>query len=168
MSCECNEELLARYAENDLTAEERRRADEHLAACDRCRMSLALYGSLESSLVARGAERPSDRAASRRVMKRIRREERFSFISSPRGALVIISSVVLLSVILTIVFAVLLGTSPEPGGVPSTGMERYVTGIPDLIAHALGGEIWVIVTVYVALALLFAAAGSLTVKYARY
>ena len=167
MSFECNEELIARYAEGDLTARERRRIDEHLASCERCRISLALFENLESTLAIRSAERPSGRAAARRVMKRLHRDEGFSLVTSPRGAALIIGSVVLLSVIVTVLFALFLGISPEPSGAPHPGIERYLTGIPDLIAEALGGETWVIVTVYGALAILFAAGGSLTLRYAR-
>jgi hypothetical protein len=169
MNCERIEELLTRYVEGDLAADERRMVDEHLAACERCSLSLELFSSLEASLIARKAEIPSAGASSRRIMKRLRRDEGYTFICSPWGAPVLIGSVVLLSVILTVVFGRLLAQpSPSESGTLFVRIERFFAHIPDLIVGALGGEYWLIITVYVALALCFAAAGSLTVlRYSR-
>jgi anti-sigma factor RsiW len=169
MNCERAEELLSRYAEGELTANERRTVDEHLAGCERCRMSLELFSSLEASLVARKAERPVARAAARNVVKRLRGEEGRTFITSPWGAPVIIGSVIALSVVCTIAFGLLVGPAPpsEPGAA-LTGIGGFFAGIPQFIVDTLGGETWLIVAVYVALAISFATAGGLAVlRYAR-
>ena len=170
MNCERIEDLLVRYAEGGLAAEERRAVDEHVASCGECRTSLELFVSLEESLVALKAERPSARASSRSILKRLRREKGQTFIISPWGAPVLIGSVVLLSVILTALFGVIL-EQPSPSGSEAlfADIEAFFARIPHLIVQALGGESWLIITVYIGMALCFSAVGSLAVlRYSRY
>jgi hypothetical protein len=163
MNCEKMEMLLARYASGDLSDDEEFIVQVHLAACGGCRDSLEVYASLESALVSRTGERPSARAASRDIMKRLRREEPHGFVSSLWSAPVIIGTVVALSILLTIVLGLLLDDSPTASqGIPGlTGLERYFAGIPEWIAGVFGGETWLIFLVYGAVAVGFVGLGSL-------
>jgi anti-sigma factor RsiW len=169
MSCEEMDGLLARYTAGDLTDEEEFVVRVHLSACVECRKSLEIYESLESALDARSKERPSSRRASRAIMRRLRRDEPYAFVSSLWGAPVIIGAVVALSIILTVVFGLVGGPSSVPQGIPGlTGWERYITGIPEWISGTLGGETWLIFLVYSAVAAGFILSGSLVMlRFAR-
>jgi len=162
--------LLARHAAGDLTDEEEIIAQVHLAVCEECRESLEIYASIESALVSRAGERPSARAASRDIIKRLRREEPHAFVSSLWNAPIIIGAVVALSILLTAVLGRLLDSPPTaPQGTPGlTALERYFAGIPEWIAGVFGGEIWLIFAVYGAVAVGFVVLGSLVMlRFAR-
>jgi len=169
MSCEEMEKLLARYAAGDLTDDEEFVVRTHLSVCADCRKSLEIYESLESALGARSEERPSARVASREIVKRLRREEPHPFVSSIWSAPAIIGAVVALSILLTVLFALVAGSPPSTRTAPvMDGWERYLTGIPELIAGALGGESWLIFLVYSAVAAGFILSGSLVMlRFAR-
>ena len=170
MSCEEMEMLLARYASGELTEDEEFIVDVHLSVCEKCRESLEIYEMLESELLSRPRELPSCRAASRRVMKRLRSEEPEAFMHSIWTAPAIVGVVVALSVILTVIFGLINGGSTagsrEIPGMP--GIDRYFTVIPDWISGFFGGEIWLLLAVYGLMATGFVAMGGfLALRYVR-
>lgn len=170
MSCEEMEKVLARYASGDLSDEEKFIADVHLSACEECRESFEIYKALESGLLSRAKERPSPRAASRRIMKRLRAEESDAFISSIWTAPAIIGVVVAISILLTITLGLLGGGSTaEPQRTPGlTGLERFFAEAPDWIAGLFGGEIWLMLLVYGLIAVGFVVTGGLiTLRFVR-
>jgi anti-sigma factor RsiW len=170
MSCEEMEEILARYASGDLTDEEKFIADVHLSACEECRGSLEIYKALESDLVSRPKGRSSSRAASRRIMKRIRLEEPQAFTYPLWSAPAIVGAVVAISIILTVALGLLGGgSSNAPQRIPGlTGLERIFAEAPDWIAGLFGGEVWLISAVYGAVAVGFVLMGSLmTLRFVR-
>lgn len=170
MSCKEMEKELARCASGDLTDEEEFIVEVHLSACEKCRKSFELYKALESTLVSRTGERPPARAASRSIMKRLRREEPHTFVSSFWNAPAIVGSVVALSILITAALGLLFDSSSgTPQGIPGlTGLERYFTGIPDWIAGLFGGEIWLMFLVYGVMAAGFVMLGSLmTLRFVR-
>ena len=71
MNCDSIEELLSRCVEGDLSREEERLVNEHLAGCESCRRELALYRELEESLLSLKEDIPSPAAVSGRVVKRL-------------------------------------------------------------------------------------------------
>jgi len=162
MSCEDMEEMLARYASGDLTGDEAFVVRMHLSLCEECRASFEIYRSLESALDARSGERPPARGATRKIVARIKREEPHAFVSSLRTAPLIIGAVVVLSILLTAAFALIGGSRHVPQRMPGpVAWERYIAGMPDWIAGALGGEAWLIFLVYSGLAAGFILSGSL-------
>jgi len=169
MSCEEMDILLARYAAGDLTDDEEFVVETHLSVCGECRASLEIHESIESALCARSRERTSARGASREVVKRLHREESQAFISSIWNVPAIIGAVVVLSILFTALFALVGGSSPSGRRtLVMSGWERYFTGIPEWIAGALGGETWLIFTVYSAVAAGFILSGSLVMlRFAR-
>ena len=168
MSCDEMDRLLARYASGELTDDEEFILQVHLSVCGDCRETLELYRMLESGLVSRAKERPSSRAASRALTKRLRVGGHRTFVSSPWSAPAIIGTVVALSILITLVFGLLAdgGAAQEVTGL--TGWERFFTEIPDWIAGLFGGDIWLISAVYGAVALGFVLTGSLvTLRFVR-
>ena len=170
MRCEEMEKLLSRYASGDLTEDEEFIVQVHLSACGECRESLELYEMLESGLVSRAKERPSARAASRSIMKRIRKEEPEAFTTPIWSATAIMGAVVAISIILTVALGLLgAGSTAQPRGAPGlAGIERFFTGMPDWIAGLFGGEVWLMFLVYGLMAVGFVCAGGLvTLRYVR-
>ncbi len=169
MSCDEMDILLARYAAGDLTDDEEFVVETHLSVCGECRASLEAYESIESALLARSKERPAARGVSREIVGRLRREEPRAFISSIWSAPAIIGAVVALSILFTALFALIGGSSTSTQTTPVMGgWERYFTGIPEWISGMLGGETWLILAVYGALAAGFILSGSLVMlRYAR-
>ncbi len=170
MSCEEMDKLLARYASGDLTEDEEFVVTVHLSVCDDCRESLELYRALESGLLSRAEERPSPRAASRSVMKRLSVEKHRPFFSSLWSAPAIVGTVVVLSILITLAFGLYTQRASTTGqGIPGlTGWERFFTGIPDWIAGLFGSETWLISAVYGAVAVGFVLTGSLvTLRFVR-
>lgn len=79
MNCNRIEELCARYYDGDLSDEERRTVDEHVAGCAACRQSLEAFAALETSLGSLKEDIPSWKRAEARFFRRpqIRRRRLF-------------------------------------------------------------------------------------------
>ncbi|MBI2863654.1 MAG: zf-HC2 domain-containing protein, partial [Chloroflexi bacterium] len=58
MMARCDRELLSRYRDGEVTAEERRQVEAHLASCPDCRAILAAYGQIGRSIADLGRPRP--------------------------------------------------------------------------------------------------------------
>jgi anti-sigma factor RsiW len=71
MSCKHFEELLTAYAEGEVTADEKRRVDDHVESCEACREALAFYVSLETSLLDRRSLPPSAARTAHRVVRAV-------------------------------------------------------------------------------------------------
>jgi predicted anti-sigma-YlaC factor YlaD len=78
MNCTRIEELLVQYIEGDLSVEECRTIDDHLASCVECRHSLETLLSLEESLGALKETIPSWKTAEARFSRRAGLTKRYS------------------------------------------------------------------------------------------
>ncbi|MFA4948928.1 MAG: zf-HC2 domain-containing protein [Candidatus Krumholzibacteriia bacterium] len=78
MNCNRIEELLVQYLEGDLSANERRTVDAHVASCAKCRRSLETFMSLEESLGTLKETVPSWKTAEARFSRRAGLEKRRS------------------------------------------------------------------------------------------
>jgi len=78
MNCSRIEELLVPYLEGDLSADDRRAVDAHVASCADCRASLATFMSLEESLGTLKETIPSWKTAEARFSRRTGLEKRRS------------------------------------------------------------------------------------------
>ncbi|MDD4858321.1 MAG: zf-HC2 domain-containing protein [Candidatus Krumholzibacteria bacterium] len=67
MSCDQIEQFLPRYMENDLSEDDRRMIESHLASCAKCRRSLEAFAALEESLTSLKTAVPSWRTADERL-----------------------------------------------------------------------------------------------------
>jgi|WetSurMetagenome_2_1015567.scaffolds.fasta_scaffold06610_5 anti-sigma factor RsiW len=76
MNCNSIDELLARYPEGDLSDDERRSVDEHVASCAECRRSLEAFMTLEESLGSLKETVPSWKTAEARFSRRAGLEKR--------------------------------------------------------------------------------------------
>lgn len=178
MSCEKFEDLLPLYVDGELAGGERRRVDEHLAACELCRESLAFYRELETALVSRRDLRPSPARAAAAVTARFGLRRRWrpldAWIGVPAVASAgfILLGVVLfvyrgpVSVFFTGVAERILGLFGEQF---STGLSRAVEAWTRGIGQIAGlGNEWVLLSIYAGLFALIMLTGSwMVLKFVR-
>lgn len=164
MNCDLIEELLPFYHEGTLTDTERAAVTEHLASCPRCRESSSVFAALERTLVTRRNELPRAGRISDAVSARL---------ATPRKRF--IPALQLIATILMGIFAmaailVHLVRSESIAGISArieTGYGAFVTlitGMPERIVEAAGGELWILWTVYLTLTVSFVIAGRIVSK----
>lgn len=149
MSCEKFEDLLPLYAEGDLSAQERRRVDEHVASCARCRESLAFFSELETSLSSLRELRPSPGRTAASVSERLglrpRRYARRSFVNVPAIAS---AGFIVLGLVLYDLRSLVAEFFVRMGVGASNGYSRAVTDLTQGAVRASGGSEWVLIGVY--------------------
>jgi predicted anti-sigma-YlaC factor YlaD len=69
MNCDLIDESLPRYMENDMSEDERRTIDRHLASCAKCRRSLEVFAALEESLTSLKTAVPSWKTTDERLSR---------------------------------------------------------------------------------------------------
>jgi anti-sigma factor RsiW len=148
VSCEKFEDLLPRYAEGDLSTEERGRVDDHMASCERCRESLAFYLELETSLASLSGLRPSPvrtaAAVSDRLGLRPRRRARRSFVNVP---VIVSAGFIVLGLVLYDIRAFVMAFFVRMGVGASNGYSRAVTDMTQGAAQVGGGGEWVLLAI---------------------
>ena len=142
------EELLPRYIEGDLTAEQKRAVDEHLSSCDDCRDALGLYTSLEKTLIALKRERPSSKRIYAGIERRLPLDPVFSPLSLLRNPTILGSAAVSLIAILTILFREQLSLAlTRFGGFSFDSLTGSFEVIPEWIVRSTGGDAWMLVLI---------------------
>ena len=150
------EELLPRYIEGDLTAEEKRIADEHLSSCEECRDVLDLYASLERALVSFKKERPSPKKTYAAISRRLPIDPIFSPLSLLRSPAVLGTAAVTLISILTILLREQLGTALSNfSGLSFESLTSSLEIVPEWIISITGGNAWMLVLIVAIETLLF-------------
>jgi anti-sigma factor RsiW len=149
MNCNRIEELLARYIDGDLSAEESRTVDEHLASCAECRDSLASFVTLEESLGNLKEAVPSWRTAEARFSRRAGFAKRRSIRELVFNAPVIAGlSFVALGVVLflrgNVIFPVIRSLGPRFAVV----FDGFVRSLSRLFTDAAGLNIVVLIAIY--------------------
>ena len=161
MNCDRIEKLLPRYHEGDLSDTERSMAAAHIASCARCREASAVFAELERALTARRDELPRSGEIAEAVIARL---------ALPRRHRPRLSRWILRMVPGLLALAAVLPPLAQGGsfsgitGKLATGYSAFVaflTAIPDLIAGTAGGEWWVLLAVYLVIAVSFSVAGSM-------
>ena len=161
MNCDVIEELHPRYHEGDLSDAEYAMVASHIASCGRCREASAAFAELERALTARRNELPRSGEIAGAVIARLAlpRSRRPRL---PRWVLHLVSGMLTLAACLLPL--ALQGSFTRIGGKLETGFNAFVvfvTEIPDHIAGAAGGEWWVLLTAYFAIAVSLAIAGGI-------
>jgi anti-sigma factor RsiW len=149
MSCRHIDEMLPRYLENDLSADDRRGIDEHLASCERCRQSLETFRELEESLGELAASVPSWEAAeaglARRFGMRPRRPIAAVFISAPFIAGL---SFIVLGVALFVRGKLILGAMQPLGPRYSIALDGFTRMISGWFAAVAGVDVTLLLVIY--------------------
>ncbi len=178
MSCDAFDDLLPLYAEGELGADERKRVDEHVAACASCRESLSFYRELESSLVSRESLRPSPAKAAAAVTARLGLRKRSRTLDAHVGVPALASAgFILLGIVLFVFrgavarfFTDAAGRSvglpgPEFSNDVSRAVEGWTRGVGQIAG--LGNE-WVLLSVYAGILALVLLTGSwMVLKFVR-
>jgi predicted anti-sigma-YlaC factor YlaD len=117
MDCDNVSRLLAAYLDNEVTAEERRQIDAHLAVCRRCRKELDDLAAAQNSLRRALKEVTTDTGAPRDTWKQIETglqiyRPSFLFLMRTRRRR-LVATIILAAVIVTL--AILWGTGVLPG-----------------------------------------------------
>lgn len=149
MSCSRIEELLVQYIEGDLSAEERRAVDEHLASCAECRGSLETFKSLEESLETLGETVPSWKTAEARFSRRAGIEKRRSIPAFIFNAPLIAGiSFVVLGVVLFLKGNVLFPALESLGPRFAASFNGLVQDLSRLFADAADLNVVVLISIY--------------------
>jgi predicted anti-sigma-YlaC factor YlaD len=149
MNCNRIEELLAQYLENDLSSDERRSVDAHLASCAECRLSLETFVSLEESLGALKDAVPSWKTAEERFSRRAGLEKRRWIPASVLNAPFVAGlSFVALGVALfmrgNVIFPALRSLGPRF----ATGFDSFAQSLSRLFADAAEVNVTLLVAIY--------------------
>jgi|WetSurMetagenome_2_1015567.scaffolds.fasta_scaffold190824_3 predicted anti-sigma-YlaC factor YlaD len=117
MDCKEVSGLLAAYLDNEVTAEERRQIDAHLAVCKSCRQELADLAAAQNSLRRAFKEATSDTGLPRDAWKQIEPglgvyRPSFLFLLRTRKRLVIAT---IAAIVIIVTLAVLWGLGILPG-----------------------------------------------------
>jgi anti-sigma factor RsiW len=162
--------LLPAYVEGDLTPEEKGRVDAHLGDCEECRESLAFFASLEKTLIERRHERPSDRAAARRIARRL--GYRWS-LAPYLGGLPAAASLAFIGLGIALFIArdavrdffARVGSAHIPDG---AGVSETVRGLIAVLESVSAGSAWTWPLVYVGcLALIFLSGTWMVLRWVR-
>jgi anti-sigma factor RsiW len=153
MNCEHIDEMLPRYLENNIPADERGGIEEHLASCARCRQSLETFRELEESLGELASSVPSWDAAEARFVRRFG-------MRSPRPIIAVFTSAPFLAGLSFIALGVVLFVRGNLilGAMQSLGPRYAITF--DGFARTLSG--WFTVAAGLDVTLLLAIYGLLT------
>lgn len=149
MNCRHIEELLPRYLENDLSADDRRGIDEHVASCARCRQSLETFRELEESLGELAASVPSWKAAEAGLARRFGMRPRRSIaavLESP--PFVAGLSFVALGVVLFVRGKLILGAMQSLGPRSSIALDDFARTISGWFAAAAGVDVTLLLVIY--------------------
>ena len=169
MKCSEIEELMPGYLEGSLSESSRRDVEAHIASCEACRESLAIFASLERSLEGLKTAMPSWKTAEARFMRE-------AGLSRRRSALRVLCAP---PVVAGLSLAVIGFVAIRMGGVFFNGLEgllsRFALSLGDLgragsesLAAFANTDLVTIVTVYdVTLVAIIAGTGALALKYVR-
>ena len=186
MRCAQTELLLAGYAAEDLSPDDRERVDEHVRACATCAASLVAYRELEGLLLEHHLERTPATWTARQVVRQLGLTRR-------RGILGVVTMVARMAAVLTglpgIIATSLVGAGillsfagdstrrvlTDFGNMLSQRLPAAIAQLPitiDRAANSLNattnGQEWLPLTVYLSLFLVIAAAGSwMVLKFVR-
>ena len=117
MDCKDVSRLMAAYLDNEVTAEERRQIEAHLAGCLRCRKELADMAAAQNSLRRAFKETASETPLPRDTWKQIQpgleeiNRPSFLFLFRTRRRR-LIATVILAAIIITLVILWVLGVLP--------------------------------------------------------
>lgn len=166
MKCHEIENLLPRYTEDNLSAEEKLHVSRHLEACAHCRESHAVYAYLEESLEGLKVELPSPEIISRTVMHRVksrRKQNRFSPASVWNFPVIANFLLIMSGIIIFTYREAISRIAPGIGEGFVGAVEYFAENLPRWIIRAAGGETWVLATVLILCALLMTLTGGLAV-----
>jgi anti-sigma factor RsiW len=149
MNCNRIEELLVLYIEGDLSADERRSVDAHVASCAECRASLSTFMSLEESLESMREAVPSWKTAEARFSRRAGFGKRRSIPELVFNAPVVAGfSFVALGVVLFLKGNVLFPALRSLGLRFAASFDAFAQSLSRLFADAAGLNITVLVAIY--------------------
>jgi anti-sigma factor RsiW len=149
MNCNHIEELLVQYIEGDLSADERRTVDAHVASCVECRASLATFMSLEESLGTLGEAVPSWKTAEARFSRRAGIEKRRSIPAFVFNAPFIAGlSFVALGVVLFLNGNVLFPAMRSLGPRFAASFDAFAQDLSRFFANAAGLNVTVLIAIY--------------------
>jgi anti-sigma factor RsiW len=149
MNCNRIEELLVLYIEGDLSADERRTVDGHVASCAGCRASLATFMSLEESLGHLKETVPSWKTAEARFERRAGIEKRRSIPAFVFNAPFIAGlSFVALGVVLFLRGNVIFPAIQSLGPRFAASFDVLAQNLSRFFANAAGMDATVLVAIY--------------------
>jgi hypothetical protein len=155
MNCNRIEELLVPYLENDLSDEERRAIDAHVASCEECRRSLEAFTALEESLGDLKETVPSWKTAETRFVRSVGFDGRRSIPALVFNAPVFAGfSFVALGVVLFLRGDVLFPAIRSLGPRFAASFDSSVQSLSRLFADAAGLNVTALVAIYGLLTLL--------------
>ena len=154
MSCQNYEELIIRYSEDDVSAQERAAVDSHVAECSACADALAEYQALETSLLSRREMLPHPARTINAVVARVGLVEKppwWSFIVRPISVPAALSTALIaLGVVLFLArdsaAQWLSGVLPTEGS--ADGLARFIESLGDSVVSFAGANQIVVMTLY--------------------
>jgi anti-sigma factor RsiW len=154
------EELIPRYLDDDLSEDERRMFDAHLASCAECRSSLETFKALEDSLVELAVAVPSWRTAEARFTRSLGFRQRRAGVSLVFNAPVLLGlSFIVLGIVLFTRGRLILLSLGSLGSRLSAPLSGFEGALSRLFAAAAGTDIAVLLSIYVLLTLALLYAG---------
>jgi anti-sigma factor RsiW len=149
MNCNRIEELLVQYLEGDLSADEWRTVDAHVASCEECRASLATFMSLEESLGTLKETVPSWKTAEARFSRRAGIAKRhwipaFVFNAPFVAGLSFVALGVVLFLRGNVIFPALQSLGPRF----AAAFDSFAQSLSRLFADAAGMNVTVLVAIY--------------------
>jgi anti-sigma factor RsiW len=149
MNCNRIEELLVQYLEGDLSADEWRTVDAHVASCEECRASLATFMSLEESLGRLKEAVPAWKAAEARFSRRAGLEKRRSIPAFVFNAPFIAGlSFVALGVVLYVRGNIIFPAIQSLGPRFAASFDAFAQDLSRLFADAAGMNVTLLVAIY--------------------
>ncbi len=169
--CAHIESLLPAFVENELGPDDVAGVRAHLESCDACRAALAMFTTLEESLLSRRSEVPpverflpafaADHVGARAASPMLRAFR--AMMSAPGVAIVLAMWVAML----TFHFRVPIGDT-----LSRSTPERLTGGIDrlaDLLVTATNGDVWMLIGVFSVVAFaVVASMGAVTLRYIRH
>ncbi|UCH83794.1 MAG: zf-HC2 domain-containing protein [Candidatus Latescibacterota bacterium] len=164
MNCSDIENLLPRYHEDELDADDRRRVDSHVADCVNCRESLAFFAALETSLSERRALRPAATRTAARVIGRLGLRQRSfvlrSLFNAPGLASVTLIVVGVFLLLIKNPFVELPAVLSRMGDWFSLGLSPKLASWLNEIAQVSGDGEWMLIGLYLGVFALIMLMGS--------
>jgi anti-sigma factor RsiW len=149
MNCNGIEELIVQYLEGDLSAEERRTVDAHVASCAECRCSLETFMSLDESLGHLKEAVPSWKTAEARFERRAGIEKRRSIPAFVFNAPFIAGlSFIALGVVLFLRGNVIFPAIQSLGPRFAASFDSLAQDLSRFFANAAGMDVTVLVAIY--------------------
>jgi anti-sigma factor RsiW len=161
MNCDRIEELLPRFSEGDITESERAAVAGHLARCARCRDAQATFAALERLLAARRDESPPPRKIADAVIARLG-TRRSRVPAAPRWTVPVLAAATAVAALVPLLarHGRLTGVVELIAGALHS-IAALFAAMPNWIVEAAGGDLRIVLTVYLVLTAVLATAGKM-------